>query len=279
VALQAITQFDIAKSIAKDEVVTYEEVAERCGMQVGDAQRLIRMAISYHVFAEPKPGSVGHTAESLLLVEDELLSGWVNLICNDVWPSTPHIVPAMKKWPSSQEPNETAHALINGGESLWDNLSKDPVKAARFAQGMKFLQTHPSFDVSYLYTGLEWERDCNISMVDVGGSIGHISITLLEKHPNLRCCVQDLPEVISQATVPDHLKGRLEYVEHSFFTEQKVRADVYLLRSILHDWSDKYAIDILRNLIPALDPGAKVVINEVCLQEPNVMSFYDSQLV
>jgi hypothetical protein len=248
-------------------------------MQVGDAQRLIRMAISYHIFAEPRAGSVAHSAESLLLVEDELLSGWVNLISNDVWPSTPHIVPAMRKWPGSQEPTETAHAEMNGGESLWENLSKNSVKASRFAQGMKFLQIHPSFDVSYLCTALGWERDCSTFMVDLGGSIGHISQTLLEKHPNLRSCVQDLPEVISQAKTPDHLKDRLQYMEHNFFTEQKVRADVYLLRSILHDWSDKYAIDILRNLIPALHPGAKIVINEVCLQGPDVMSFYDSQLV
>jgi hypothetical protein len=279
VALQAIFQFDIAKSVGEDEVVTYEEIAKRCGMQVGDAQRLIRMAISYHIFAEPRQNSVCHTAESLLLVEDALLGGWVKLISNDVWPSTPHIVSAMKKWPGSQEPNETAHAEVNGGESVWENLAKDPIKAARFAQGMKFLQIHPSYDVNHLCTGLGWERDCNMLMIDVGGSIGHISQTLLAKHPNLRAIVQDQPEVISQATVPDHFKGRLEYVEHNFFTEQKVRADIYLLRSILHDWSDKYAINILRNLIPALNPGAKVVINEVCLQEPNAMSFYDSQLV
>jgi hypothetical protein len=248
-------------------------------MHAEDAQRLIRMAISYHIFAEPRPNSVCHTAESLLLVEDALLSGWINLISNDVWPSTPHIVPAMRKWAGSQEPNETAHAEINGGDSLWDALAKDPVKAARFAQGMKFLQVNPSYDATHLCTALEWDHDCSISMVDVGGSIGHISQTLLEKHPNLRSTVQDLPEVISQTAVPDQFKGRLKYVEHNFFTEQKVRADVYLLRSILHDWSDKYAIDIIRNLIPALDVGAKVVINEVCLQEPNAMSFYDSQLV
>ena len=31
---------------------------------------------------------------------------------------------------------------------------------------------------------------------------------------------------------------------------------------MLHDWSDKYSRMIIRALIPALKPGAKVVIND-----------------
>jgi hypothetical protein len=49
---------------------------------------------------------------------------------------------------------------------------------------------------------------------------------------------------------------------HDFFTPQTVVADVYLLRWILHNWSDKYCMRILRALIPALKPGARVVVNE-----------------
>jgi hypothetical protein len=45
-------------------------------------------------------------------------------------------------------------------------------------------------------------------------------------------------------------------------------ADIYLLRWILHDWSDKYCIKILQNLIPALRKGTKIVINDICIPEP-----------
>lgn len=56
---------------------------------------------------------------------------------------------------------------------------------------------------------------------------------------------------------------------HDFLEVQPVHgADVYLLRWILHDWSDKYAIQILRNLTPALKKGARVVVNDVCLPAP-----------
>lgn len=37
--------------------------------------------------------------------------------------------------------------------------------------------------------------------------------------------------------------------------EQPVRhADVYFFRAIFHNWRHKYAVEILRNLMPALKP-------------------------
>ena len=41
---------------------------------------------------------------------------------------------------------------------------------------------------------------------------------------------------------------------------------------IFHDWSDKYASRILKNLRQALKKGARVVIGEVCLSEPGDVS-------
>jgi hypothetical protein len=55
---------------------------------------------------------------------------------------------------------------------------------------------------------------------------------------------------------------------HDFFTEQPVKdADIYLLRFILHNWSDSYCIDILRRLVPALKDGARVLVNDIVLPD------------
>jgi len=51
-----------------------------------------------------------------------------------------------------------------------------------------------------------------------------------------------------------------------------VGADVYYLRNIFHNWSDQYCIKILRNLIPALQPGASIVINDVVIPKPGTLS-------
>jgi hypothetical protein len=55
-------------------------------------------------------------------------------------------------------------------------------------------------------------------------------------------------------------------MEHDFFTPQAVKnVDVYLYRWIFHNWDDEKSISILRNLIPALKKGAKILINDGCL--------------
>ena len=61
-------------------------------------------------------------------------------------------------------------------------------------------------------------------------------------------------------------------IAHSdFFQPQKESADIFFLRWIFHNWSNKYSLQILRNLIPAMKPGTKIIINDFLLPEPNTL--------
>jgi hypothetical protein len=76
-------------------------------------------------------------------------------------------------------------------------------------------------------------------------------------------------------TLPKELSNKIEFMPHDFFTEQPVQhADVYFFRWIFHNWSDKYCTQILRNLIPALKNGARIVINDNVLPEPGVLPIW-----
>jgi hypothetical protein len=50
-------------------------------------------------------------------------------------------------------------------------------------------------------------------------------------------------------------------------------ADVYYLRWILHDWSDKYCVKILKSLIPAMKQGARLFLSERSFEPPCTVSF------
>lgn len=280
-SLQAIYRFKIASSFALEEEVSYEEIAFRCKIDEQDARRLIRMAIANHIFQEPRKGFVAHSAISKFLVHLPLLNQWVGLVCDEMWPSGCRTIEAMIKWPGSQEPQHTAFALVNNGDSYFDALGRVGERSQRFADGMRFLQSAPVFDLAHLFHDLEWDsQSCPSSMVDVGGSQGSVSIEILRRYPLLECEVQDLDETVQTATVPEDVTGRLIFRAHNFFTEQpRKNADVYFLRSILHDWSDKYAVQILKHLVPALKHGSKVILNEVCLPEPNTLPYYHAQLL
>lgn len=89
--------------------------------------------------------------------------------------------------------------------------------------------------------------------------------------------IQDLDEPVireAEAQSPPDVAGRVQYMVHDFLKEQPstvTGVDVFLLRSILHNWSDKCAIRILRNLIPVMKPGSKIIINDLVTPEPGAI--------
>jgi hypothetical protein len=117
----------------------------------------------------------------------------------------------------------------------------------------------------------------------LGGSQGHVALTIAEHYPKLKFIVQDLPtmrtpEVLGK--IPEPYNSRISLTTHDFFTEQPViGADVYFFRHIFHNWPDLYCIKILRGLIPALKPGAKVLINDGTAPEPGTMDVFEDKLI
>lgn len=135
---------------------------------------------------------------------------------------------------------------------------------------MKVFGDLPRWNISKTVDGYDWASLGQARVVDVGGSQGKLAIALAGRYEGLNLVVQDMEKVVEGAHegVPAGLRGRVSFMSHDFFTPQAVRADVYVLRTILHNWGDGYCVKILRALVPALRPGAKVLINDMCLPEP-----------
>jgi hypothetical protein len=54
---------------------------------------------------------------------------------------------------------------------------------------------------------------------------------------------------------------------------------VYFFRWIIHNYSTPYAIKILKNLVPALKPGAKIIINDHCLTQVGSENPWDEKIM
>lgn len=60
-------------------------------------------------------------------------------------------------------------------------------------------------------------------------------------------------------------------MKHALFDPQTVQADAYLFRMVFRNWGNKYSLQILKAQIPALRPGAKILIQDACMPEPGTI--------
>jgi 6-hydroxytryprostatin B O-methyltransferase len=75
--------------------------------------------------------------------------------------------------------------------------------------------------------------------------------------------VQDLhPEAVERGrlSLPATLQDRITFQAHDFFSEQPIIADAYLFRNVLYDWPDVDVERIVKSLMPALRPNARVLV-------------------
>ncbi|PZG22228.1 methyltransferase [Nonomuraea aridisoli] len=101
-------------------------------------------------------------------------------------------------------------------------------------------------------------------VVDVGGGSGALVRGLLAAHPELRGISLDLAHATpgaQEAGDKDGLGDRFTAVTGDFF-DSVPAADLYLLKTILHDWDDEDCVKILRNCRASARPGARALVVE-----------------
>ncbi|KAK5651494.1 hypothetical protein OQA88_11948 [Cercophora sp. LCS_1] len=240
IPLAIISKHHLASAFPSDQTSTPAQIAAASGLHASDVHRILRKAVTLHTFAEPTKGVIAHTSLSRAIAE-------------------------LERFPGSGSPTETAWNLATGRKgAFWEEYATMPDEMGRFAEAMQLLAATARLDMRFLVEGHDWTGAKTI--VDVGGSRGELAGRLVAKEKGLKVVVEDREEVAQE------VEG-VEFRVHDFFGEQPVKgADVYVLRQILHDWSDEYAARILRALMPALKKGAKVVINDTVLPEPGEVS-------
>ena len=113
------------------------------------------------------------------------------------------------------------------------------------------------------------------TLVDVGGGNGTLLRAILGSYPAASGFVFDLPHVevqAEQAIANDNLAARCRFIAGDFFERVPAAADVYLLKSVLHDWDDTRCLAILKSVHAAMRPDSRLLIVERPLaMEPDVV--------
>ncbi|KAJ9608228.1 hypothetical protein H2200_007216 [Cladophialophora chaetospira] len=273
--LNAFARFGVFEAVPTSGDISYVDLAAKLPLTERQLRRLFRHAMTKNVFYEPRPDHVAHTSLSMAPVKKRSLGPWINHNLGEILPASSRLADAIEKYGDSQEPNEVALGIawnLEKGKGLFDWFKNDGEgsrkgwRARQFAEAMESMDGG-GHDVQFVAEGFDWGSLGEAIVIDVGGSSGHISISLAEKFPALRLVVQDLPEVETafDALVPDDLKSRVSFQAHNFMEPQPQEdAKVFLLRHVLHDWPDGIAVQILRNLITGehgvMKDGTRIVV-------------------
>ncbi|RAK95914.1 putative O-methyltransferase [Aspergillus ibericus CBS 121593] len=280
--IHAVCEFDLARSFPVGATATFAEIAQVCGLPERDVRRIVRHAATEGIFREDPKGIVRHTAASKMLADDEVVRDYMDVCYREIFPAMQQTVPAMRKWPGSENRAHAGFSLSQPGHPVFfDYLRAHPERARKFASAMSAYSSGPEHDVRHLCDGYPWQALGAGTVVDVGGSTGYVSVALAERFPQLDFVVQDTAETTgTEQLLGDGETPRVKRITHDFFAPQPIHgADVYFLRMVLHDFGDADCIRILRALIPALKPGARVVLNEYCLPEPGTVGLFEEKQI
>lgn len=109
-------------------------------------------------------------------------------------------------------------------------------------------------------------------LADVAGGYGHLLAGIMKNNPEMKGILFDLMPVCEEGKSyleKADLSERVEIVCGSFFEKVPVKADVYMLKHIIHDWDDAECAAILKNIRAEMPEDAKILILDAVLPEGN----------
>jgi hypothetical protein len=271
-ALYVAARLKIADLLA-DGPKTAAELARVTGSHASSLFRLLRALASVGVFAEDAQGRFGLTpmAECLrtrpgsqrsliLMMGEEHYRAWADLLYSIQTgkPAFDHIY----------------------GKPIFDYLSEHPDKAAIFDDAMTGVhgaETQAMLD-AYDFSGIG-------TLVDIGGGNGTLIMGVLQKYPAMKGILYDLPGVIGRAQeriATAGLAGRCRAQAGSFFESVPPGGDAYLMRHIIHDWTDDQCRQILGNCRKVMGTSSRLLLIESVIpsgNEPFFAKFLDLNML
>ena len=169
------------------------------------------------------------------------------------------------------------------GQKLFEFTDSNPLYREVFNQAMS---SYSSIQTAWVTDALKGYNFSNVNTVcDVGGGQGHLLCSLLVKYPHIRGTVIELDSVIKNNDLlwaeKMGVKDRCTYVGGNMFSKVPA-ADAYIMKMILHDWSDDECVKILSNIYNAASENGRILIAEHLVpgpEEPHFSKLFDIHMM
>jgi hypothetical protein len=170
---------------------------------------------------------------------------------------------------------------VKTGKPAWDHVHGEPVFSYLFNTNRELGDIFNRAMASYSHQSIgpvlaAYDFSKARTVADIAGGYGHLLAAVLAANPHATGVLFDLGAVLERA--PQMLeaygvKERVELVEGDFFAAVPVKADIYMLKHIIHDWYEDNCQKILRNIRENMADDSKVLIIEAVVPEGNEPHF------
>ena len=258
--MAAMADLGVADALAHKKS-TAAQMAPRVGADADSLHRLLRAAAVHGLVRLDRRGRFGLTRTGRALRSDApaTLAPWARYLglksTRDAWGGLAESV----------RTGAPAFSRVHGS-TVWDWFAEHPEEERLFATAMRSLT---EFDGPSLLSSDLWPEQGTVC--DVAGGAGTLLAAVLAARPGLRGTLVEAPGVLMQAEANLRSKGladRVELVEGDLLGTIEARADVYVLKNILHDWDDETCARILASVAATMPARSRLLLVEQ-LQEPN----------
>ena len=148
---------------------------------------------------------------------------------------------------------------------LYEYLKKTPEQLEIFKGWMK--ESHRDWIIPILN---QFNFNHFNTIIDIGGSEGHLCQHLLHQYPQLKATLIDDPMVLK--TVKNPYPNRLFLSPGSIFEPPPIQGDIYILSRVLLNWSDEMALKILNSIYSQMPPSSQLLIIDFINDDSNPQS-------
>lgn len=263
-AICTIAELGVADHIPSDQPQSMAALARLTGAHERSLYRILRFAASYGVFRETAHHEFAHTRLSSALKND----------------ADGSFRAAARMFHRISAGWEGMHHTVLTGESSFQKIYGQPLfeyVGARsdlgplFDAGMSAFHGHETAAMLDAYDF----SDSN-TLADIGGGNGTLLGGVLQRYPHLRGILYDLGHVTGRARLALQeldLAGRCSIIEGNFFESIPAGADTYLMRHVIHDWTDEQSIQILNNCRKVIPAHGKLLLVEFTVSAANEASW------
>jgi orsellinic acid C2-O-methyltransferase len=231
-----------------------EELAHATGAHAASLRRLLRALVTIEICGEQADGTYELTAMGSLLrtgTADSLRS-WTLHWGGSIWSTWGNLRHSVMTGNSARK--------LASGSDTFELLDADATAAAIYDEAMVELTRLDSATIAgnAVFSGMA-------RIVDVGGGYGALLAAILRAQPQVRGVLFDRPHAVGNGIRFMEAAGlaeRCEFVTGDFFESIPRAADAYVLKSVIHDWNDEHAAQILRNCAVAMQHDAKLLLVE-----------------